>query len=412
MARMRFLGHRDPPCAPARPQRPDRGGELARPPQARTRGIQRLAAGLITALGAACQAPAGATAERASEPESPPRVVVTSRALSQPFESSQTFSGEAWAVAEAALSVGEAGRVRRVLVAEGARVKQGQLLLELEDGLARAELGRAQATEARVSVEQRLATREASRFAELSREQVVSERENMLEQSQAKALSAEESGARAAVQVSRERVQRHRILAPFDGTISTRSVDPGDWLTPGQPALELVTEERVEVHVRVPPWVLSQSPSGSPATLQSGVHSVPARVTSRVGALDRQTRTGLIRLEPEQRPDWLRPGAAVLVRFRTRRSDGLTVPSDALVYGLTGVRVLRVTDGKADPVAVTVLQTAGDRALVTAPELRAGDELIVRGNERIAPGQAVTTEGAISGHTPEPAANRDNGGER
>jgi hypothetical protein len=60
------------------------------------------------------------------------------------------------------------------------------------------------------------------------------------------------------------------------------------------------------------------------------------------------------------------------------------------------VRVIRVTDGKAEPVDVKVLVEAGDRVLIAADGLSLGDELIVRGNERLRPGQPVTTEGALS----------------
>jgi RND family efflux transporter MFP subunit len=262
--------------------------------------------------------------------------------VARPFASDQRFSGEVWAVSEAALTVAEAGRVRLVHVAEGVRVKRGQLLLELDDGLARAELGRAQASERRARIEAEQAEREAERFSELGRQQVVSARESALGVSEASARSAERTGAVATVSVMSERVARHRIVAPFDGTVSRRHVDPGDWLGPGDPALDLVTDGRVEVLVRVPAWLLDRLGDLEEARLIAGQREVAALVTSAVPTLDRQTRTALVRLDPKEHPAWLRAGSSVEVVFRTERDGGLSVPRDALVYGTAGLLTLVV----------------------------------------------------------------------
>lgn len=369
-------------------------------PMLRRNAAHQLLGCALFALSAACNtSPPDAQRKAADKSKaSPPVTVVVERLSARPFKSEQTFSGEVWAVSDAALTVGEAGRVRKVYVAEGERVSKGQLLLELEDGLAQAELGRARATQERVEVQHLQASREASRFAALSQEQLATERDTQRGQSQAQALWADQVGARAAVNVMSQHVQRHRITAPFDGTVAQRRADPGDWLTPGEPALELLTDARVEVLVHVPPWLLDQSRPGASAQLVIGSRHTPAHVTHSVPALDRKTRTALVRLSPDRRPDWLRPGANVQVVFQVQRNDGFTVPRDALVYGLAGVRVFRKVAEKAEPSHVKVLQTAGDQALVESKELSIGDQLIVRGNERLRPGQSVTLENAVSGY--------------
>lgn len=332
--------------------------------------------------------------------------VVVERLERTPFSVEQSFSGEVWAVADASLTVGEAGRVKRVYVAEGDRVAAGQLLLELETGLALAELGQAQAAQQRIAVQHGQANVEAERFAVLQKQELVSDRESQLENSRALALRADETGAQATVQLMSQRVQQHRILAPFAGTVARRRVDPGDWLSPGQFALELLTESQVEVQVRVPPWLLEQDISGSSARLQSGSRSTPALVTRSVPALDRQTRTALVRLRPVERPTWLLAGTDVQVIFSIEHKQGFSVPRDALVYGLSGVRVVRVVAGKAEPINVQVLETSGKRALVESNTLQWGDTLVVRGNERLRPGQGVNVQGAISGHSSSGEANR------
>ena len=300
-----------------------------------------------------------------------------------PFRAERRFTGEVWAVSDAALTTGEAGRVERVHVVEGARVKAGQLLLELDDQLARAELSEAIAGRGRVEVEHDQALREAERFDKLARERVVSELETEREKSEATALGAERTRAKAVVGTRAERVQRYRILAPFDGVVTRRLVDPGDWLDSGRSALELVTDARVEVLVRVPADVLDRLATVSAVELVDGDRKVEASISTSVQALDRDTRTALVRLEPRARPEWLRAGSSVQAVFRLERSDGVTVPRDALVYGIANVAVVRVKDGRAEHVPVEVLDNSDVLSLVRADGLRPGDRLVVRGNERL-----------------------------
>ena len=67
---------------------------------------------------------------------------------------------------------------------------------------------------------------------------------------------------------------------------------------------------------------------------------------------------------------------------------GVVAPRDAVVLSAIDRRVVKVVDGAAVPVTVDVVATAGDRVLLSG-DVAAGDVLVVRGNERLAPGQAL-----------------------
>jgi RND family efflux transporter MFP subunit len=331
----------------------------------------------------------------------PPSATVTvGKVTTEAMQVERRYLGEVWAVSDARLSVAEAGRVLRVHVAEGSKVKKGQLLVELDDRLARAELSEAKATNKRTKVQSAQADNDAERYALMEKERVVSQLEAEQQKSTAESLGAAQAGAEAAVQARSERVARHRLVAPFDGTITARAVDPGDWLSPGDVAVQLLTEQRLEVLVRVPPSLLDRLETLKSVEIVSEGRSVPARVSSSVGALNRETRTGLLRVEPESAPSWLRSGASVGVHVSLSRDGYLNVPSDAVVHGAVGTRVMRVLgEGdklKVEKVDVHVVESGGDRVLIEAPGLKAGDRIVVRGNERLRPDQSVTLEGAIA----------------
>jgi RND family efflux transporter MFP subunit len=341
----------------------------------------------LASVAASCQA--DPPSQKAGAAERPPAPVTTTKVTETVLRVERSYLGEVWAAADASLSVAEAGRVRKVHVSDGDRVKRGQLLLELDDRLARAELGQALAEREQVGVQRQQAVREAVRFRQLQAEQVSSELESERQDSQAEVLKARSVGVAATVQAQSERVQRHRILAPFAGVVARRHVDAGDWLTPGQAALELVTDERVEVLVRVPHELLNRLSTVKSVTLASGDKQVSAKLSGSVNALERSTRTALIRLDPNEPREWLRAGSTVSVRFRLLRQGGLVVPRDALVQGVASMRVIRVVGGKAVPANVDVIATHQELAMVQSEDLKLGDAVVVRGNERLRPNQSV-----------------------
>lgn len=335
--------------------------------------------------------------EAKAAPERPAPVVL-SKVTSGPLWMEQPYYAELRAVTDAELTAGEPGRVTKVMVREGDRVRRGDVLLTMDAGLVRAEARRAVAEKAQTAAELEQAKRDAKRFEELGKETVVSTTEVESKVSRAQAMEAERQGKEAQISVMRERLQRHRIVAPFDGVIAKRLVDPGDWLDAGRAALALVTDNRVEVFVRVPPELLDRAGDLSKVDVrvEKNGRSVPVEVVGQVNVLEQTTRTALLRLRTKEAASWLRAGDTVNAVFRVAISGGVVVPRDALVQGVAETRVMKVVDNKAVSVIVKVLAQSGSRALVTAPELALGNAVVTRGNERLRPGQPLAPAPAAS----------------
>ncbi len=313
----------------------------------------------------------------------------------EPFSEKRSFFGQVRAVSDARLGAAESGRVRKVHVVEGDTVKKGQLLVELDDQLARVQLSEAMASRKQTNARSEQAKFEVERYGKLREEQVVSELEASRKQSEAQTLEAVAQEDAARVEREAERLRRHRITAPFDGTVTELVVDPGDWLNAGEVALQLVTSGHVEVDVHVPASMLDSLDRVEEVTVSYGQRRVPARVASAVDALDPETRTALLRVTPQEDAPGLRVGAGVYVQFVVVPDEGINIPRDAIVYGVAKPRVFLLEAGKAEPVNVEILATSDDRALVKAEELEVGKRLIVRGNERLRPGQAVDEKAAL-----------------
>jgi RND family efflux transporter MFP subunit len=320
----------------------------------------------------------------------PPARVWVDRVETGTIVAEWSFLGDVSALQQARLAAGASGEVRRVLVRVGDRVEEGELLVEIDPSLAAARVRAAEASKTAGTAEFERARRDAERLrtagpdiaAAAEIEQATSER---------KRAEAERKRREAAAAEARAELGRHRVKAPFPGVIAMRNVDTGDWVDPGAQVVELVDDRAVQVLASVPPEVSRFLAVGDKALLRYGGDSSTATLAGIVPALDSESRTVRLRLTPNEPTTWLLPGAAVEVIIRVERSEegALVVPRDALVYSIAKTQVVKSVDGKAAPVPVEVLARGRERVLVRAADLAEGDTVVVRGNERVFPGQPL-----------------------
>jgi RND family efflux transporter MFP subunit len=353
----------------------------------------------VVALGACAKAePPPAKAEP------PPAPVVIATATTGELIDEWVFVGEVRSLRSAQLAPGAAGEIVMLEVREGDRVEAGDLLAELDKRQAKARLSAAVSSRHESERELEQAHREAKRAAQL--DAIISSEEIEQQAVRAEGLEARKRRLGAEIQAAKAQLSEYKIIAPFDGIVTARYVDIGQWLKPGETALELVAVDDVEILVEVRPELIAHVRVGATVNLRPGgglrgrttlgpeAARVSAEIVGVVPSLDPATRTLKIRIRPLEARPWLLPGAPVdvgfAVRFDTHELErGVLVPRDALVLGAVDTRVIVIIDGHAKPILVDVHATADDQALVSGVGLESGAVVVTRGNERLRPGQAV-----------------------
>ena len=214
------------------------------------------------------------------------------------------------------------GRIAQIGFADGARVRRGQLLVQLDDVLQRAELSQAQA-------QLSIARANLKRNQELVAEKFVAQR--VLDESQANLQVAE-----AQVALAQARLQRMRVTAPFDGTVGLRSINLGEYVKDGADLVNLEDTSALTVDFRLPERYQSRIAAGQSVQVQLDAlpgQSFVARVQAVDPLLDANGRSVAVRavLPPSPKGD-LRPGmfARVLTVFSVNEG-ALVVPEEALV---------------------------------------------------------------------------------
>ncbi|MCB9542252.1 MAG: efflux RND transporter periplasmic adaptor subunit [Myxococcales bacterium] len=322
-----------------------------------------------------------------AKPEPPPAKVKVAPVRRGALTAKRTFLGYVTPLSTTTLAAAVAGTVAAVTVRPGDVVEAGAVLVRLDRDLIEPRLAAARAAQKQAEAEASLSRRELERTAKLAAP-VITEAERERFASAAEVQGARVRAARAEVERLQAELARHTVEAPFAGTVQRREVEPGMWVNPGQAMVGLVSSGALQVEVDVDVAIARYLRPGTAVKL-AGTPPIAATVKGVVPALDETTRTVRVRIEPDAADERLLPGMPVDVTFAYATGEGLLVSRDALVRGPGGVRVVKAVDGKAAPVEVVVEATSNDEAIIRGEGLAVDDRVLVRGNERIRPGQPI-----------------------
>lgn len=246
-----------------------------------TLGVSFLLCGCLTTLLVGCQPKSEAeqTTKAPIEIELAPADIVL--AESRTLSPSTAVSGSLQAVRSTSVQPQGAATVLSVLAEDGDRVRRGEPLVTLNTQDSQSRLAQAEANLAGANAQLILARSVRDRNAQLYNKGFVSQME--YERSAADASAQQESvkAQQAMVAISRKAVSDAVIRAPLDGVVSSRRVEPGQTVSPGQSLMEIIDPSLLELKAT------------APAQAQSMLH-VGQQVVFSVQGLEGQTFTGQI----------------------------------------------------------------------------------------------------------------------
>lgn len=308
-----------------------------------------------------------------------------------------SLNGTVNALRTSRLSTAVAGLVEGVRVETGGRVAQGDLLMSLDDEQAEFELesARAEASEARVRLEE--AQRRLKEARSVGAGRNIAATEVSARESEVAATEAALARLRAEEKRRQVVLDRHRIEAPFDGVVSNRASDLGEWVTPGDELLTLVDITNLRLDFRVPQDYYQRITDASELLVQAkgaDQNPVPVTIESLVPVSDTRARTFLLRATGPEALKVL-PGMAVQATLRVSTGEqGLTVSRDAINRYPDG----RVTVWIAEPADEDLYEVREKRVEVGSSfdnrmEILSGldgdEQVVIRGNESLEDGARV-----------------------
>ena len=260
--------------------------------------------------------------------------------------------------------------IREIPVTAGQPVRQGDLLVTLDDRDVREQV---KAAEARLG----RAETEFARVARLLETGAATQRDYDVAEA---ALSA----TRAEVEQARVGLSDTRIVAPIDGIVIERRAEAGDLAAPGQVLMALYDPTVMRLEAHVPMHLLTHFAVGAEHAVELEYPAVRLRgsVTEQHGIIDPTSRTRTIKLAlrrqtgDEGEPSPLVPGAFGRMRVAERPHEGIRIPVDAIhrVGQLETVEVVE-NDRRVRRLITTGVEAAEGIEVLTG--LRAGETILL-----------------------------------
>lgn len=270
------------------------------------------------------------------------------------------------------------GRITQLNFSDGARVRRGQLLVQLDDQLPVAQMQQARA-------ELSIAQANHKRNQELVAQGFISQRS--VDES-----SANLQVAQAKLELARATAARLRIVAPFDGIAGIRNISVGDYLKDGADIVNIEDMDAIFVDFRLPERFQTKVQRGQTALVD--LDALPGRKYNAIvqaidPLVDANGRSVGIRACIDNRALQLRPGMfARITAVFGERDNAKVIPEEAIVPQAGRQFVIKLVDGPdqdtkiAQRVEVKVgIRRPGRVEIIDG--LQPGDVVVTAGQQRV-----------------------------
>jgi RND family efflux transporter MFP subunit len=261
-----------------------------------------------------------------------------------------TLPGDLQAFASAPIYAQVSGYVQKWFFDIGAHVKKGDLLAQIDPRTYEAALAQAKGALARDSATLANARVDLSRYQALAAQNAISAQQLSTQQATVGAQAGIVDADTAQVSQASINLAYTRIIAPFDGIVTSRAVDVGNLVTVGTPAstplFTVADQSKLRLYVRVPQNYAPYIRDGM--TVNFTVPQFPGRtfhasLVASAGAVASATGTILVQFAADNSDGALQPGAYAEVKFPLPAgANGIRVPATALIFRDAGMQVATV----------------------------------------------------------------------
>ena len=302
-------------------------------------------------------------------------------------------SGYVVARRKATVSSKITGKVLEVFIEEGMYVEEGQLLAQLDDRTYKADLeyAESQLKQAQIAFKSTSALIEG-KYASPNE---LETREAIME------------GAQALVNLSKQRVDDMKILAPFSGVVVYKAAQPGEMISPisagggftATGICTIVDMDSLEIEVDVNESFINRVESGQPVVATLNAYpkwDIPSEVIAIIPTADRNKATVRVRIRFLEKDERVLPDMGIRVSFlqkmaetTTEKKEGVVVPNAAVLSQDDNSYVMLVRNGRVEVKLVEVAEETPNYSRIIKG-IRAGDQVVASYDQELESNQKVS----------------------
>jgi membrane fusion protein, multidrug efflux system len=353
----------------------------------------------LAGCGAAAQAPA---------PAAPPVVAVATVEF-QPLRQWDDFTGRLEAVDTVDLRPRVAGQIVATPFADGARVRKGQLLFQIDPRPFQAEVDRLEAEAQRARAKAQLAAADDGRAQRLVAQNAIAKEEAERLTSEARSAEADLGAAEASLRAAELNLSFTRVVSPIDGRVSKAMITRGNLVTPADLLTTVVSDTPIYATFNTDEqtylkYAAAQRGDAAPVYLglmtEAGFPHV-GRLHFLDNAVDAHSGTISGRAVFDNADGAFTPGLFARIRLVSRTVTPVALaPEQALGTDLGKRFVLILGAGnRVEYRPVTLGRAVGEYHIVLSG-LKPGDRIVVSGLQKVKPGDLVSPQPSTARFNP------------
>jgi membrane fusion protein, multidrug efflux system len=323
--------------------------------------------------------------------EPPPAKVVVEKMVAAVLAPTSPMIGVLDFDKKSGISSEISGLIQNQEVSEGQLVKKGDILVRLNTDFLEKDIEILVKQVAQIEVKIQNARKNVLRYEKLFKRNATSEKayedivDNLNE------LMLEQEVVRKRIERKELEVTKSRIRAPFNGLVLEKQKNEGEWLATGAPVCTVASTDDVMVRVAVPEGLIRYVHAGQKISLSIGAleKNLQGTVDRIVPVADMTSKTVQVKIAIPYSKHFIQNMSTTVHIPVNDKMKLKMVRRDALVRNQGKVFIYTVEAQKAKILPVTIAAYEGEMVGLTDPFLKVGMPVVIDGNERLRPGQAV-----------------------
>ncbi len=282
------------------------------------------------------------------------------------------------------------GVVNSINFEAGDKVKKGEVLLRIDSEILDAQILslRASVNIAKIDLENN--TRNYNRYYELMRQKSISQK--VYDDSYFKFNISKQNLNMVEAKLNEQLINKlnKTIKAPYDAVVVEQNIELAEWASAGKTITTIVSTNEVDLIFNLPTsYVYKLNNKDNYEIILKG-EKIVSKLYANIAKGDTRTRTFPVKFKAKVNNDFLYDGMEVKINLpRTKKQTALMVPRDAVIKRFGKDVIFLDVKGIANMLPVQILGYTLENVAVSAKGLSEGASVVIKGNERIFPKQAI-----------------------
>ncbi len=301
----------------------------------------------------------------------------------------QNFVGTLYFNQKSDLASETSGKVVKVDFDSGDRVKKGDLLIRLDSAILNKNILASKEALKEAEANYKKSAKDLKRYKILLSDESIAQSEYDAVSYATAGFKSRANSLRAGLDAGLIEKKKKSIYAPYDGIITSRAVDIGEWVNVGGLVAQIVNPYLADITVHIPEKFIQSVKPDDNITVMIADQKYIGKIKAIIPVGSKSTRTFPLKVTLKSDKALYEGMEANIKLPNAKLENALLIPRDGVIKRFGQQVVFFNAEGKAMMVPVNIVGFFKDKVAIESPMLKPGMPIVIKGNERIFPNQPI-----------------------